>query len=55
MKDFIENLGSGIFVLLFIGGYFPINMILSFAYGDKLDVAISFVVPFYGYFVMLCN
>ena len=53
MKGVFESLGSGAMMLLFIGGYFPVNMILSFLYGDKLDVVISLFVPFYGYFVML--
>jgi hypothetical protein len=53
MKSFFENIGSFLFVVLFIGGYFPVNMILAFIYGDKVDVVISLFIPFYGYFVML--
>lgn len=41
--------------LLFIGGYFPVNMILAFSFGDKTDVVLSFFVPFYGYFVLLTH
>ena len=53
MKNIIESLGTGLFAILFIGGYFPVNMILSFVYGDKFDVLLSLSIPFYGYFVML--
>ena len=53
MKSFLENVSSYIFIVLFLGGYFPVNMILAFIHGDKLDVVISLFIPFYGYYVML--
>lgn len=53
MNDFFSKLGSAALIVLFVGGYFPVNMILAFVYGDKLDVVISLFVPFYGYVVML--
>ena len=53
MKLFFENISSFLFMALFFGGYFPVNMILAFIYGDKMDVVIALFVPFYGYFVML--
>jgi hypothetical protein len=53
MKKIFESLGYFLIFVLFVGGYFPVNMILAFIYGDKLDVVISFIIPFYGYFVLL--
>ena len=53
MSKLFSNLGSFFLMAMFIGGYFPINMILAFIYGDKVDFAISFFVPFYGLYVML--
>ena len=53
LKAFFENTGSFLFIALFVGGYFPVNMILAFIFGDKMDVVISLFVPFYGYVVML--
>lgn len=53
MKELFENLGVGVFSLIFFGGYFPVNMILAYIYGDKTDVIVSFFIPFYGYVVML--
>jgi hypothetical protein len=53
LKLFFENTGSFLFIALFVGGYFPVNMILAFVFGDKMDVVISLFVPFYGYIVML--
>lgn len=53
LKSFFENTGSFLFIALFVGGYFPVNMILAFIFGDKMDVVISLFIPFYGYIVML--
>ncbi len=53
MNTLFKNFGSFLLLVLFIGGYFPVNMILALIYGNKLDVVISFFLPFYGYFVML--
>ena len=53
MGKILENFSSLLLMVLFVGGYFPVNMILSYMYGDKADVAISFFVPFYGYFVLI--
>jgi hypothetical protein len=51
MTDLFSNLKSTVFGVMFLSGYFPVNMILAFIYGDKSDLAISFLVPFYGLFV----
>ena len=53
MKGIFESLGGFLLMAIFMGGYFPVNMILAFIYGDKVDVIISFIIPFYGYFVLL--
>ncbi|MEH6784143.1 MAG: hypothetical protein V7688_09685 [Alcanivorax jadensis] len=51
MKEIMDNLVSLLLFLAFVVGYFPVNMILAFIYGDKVDVVISFFIPFYGLFV----
>lgn len=51
MKDLFGNLVGVLMFAAFFVGYFPVNMILAFVYGDKLDVVISLFIPFYGLFV----
>ena len=51
MKKFLEELAGGFWFLVSLGGYFPVNQILSVCFGDKWDVVISFLLPFYGYIV----
>ena len=51
MKDTMESLGGFLLMALFVCGYFPVNMILAFIYGDKIDLLISFFIPFYGLFI----
>jgi len=53
VTKFIERLGLFVFLILFFGGYFPVNMIMAYIHGDKMDVIISFFLPFYGYLVMI--
>lgn len=53
MKSIFESFGGLIIAIMFFAGYFPINMILAFIYGDKMDVVISLFIPFYGMFVMI--
>lgn len=53
MKDILNEISSLFFIIIFISGYFPVNMILAYIYGDKSDVVISLLIPFYGFFVML--
>ncbi len=53
MNDLFSTLKSTVFGIVFLAGYFPVNMILAYIYGDKSDLAISFFVPFYGFFVAL--
>ncbi|SHG85326.1 hypothetical protein SAMN02745129_0918 [Ferrimonas marina] len=55
MKQFFENLGGGCLVVLFMCGYFPISPILAYIYGDKSDVFMSFIIPFWGLFTMIAN
>lgn len=55
MNNFSSNIWSFIFFVFFIAGYFPANMILAFIYGDKIDIFISFFIPFYGLIVMIFN
>tara|TARA_B100001013_G_scaffold219848_1_gene134206 strand:+ start:380 stop:547 length:168 start_codon:yes stop_codon:yes gene_type:complete len=51
MKDTMESVGGFLLMALFVCGYFPVNMILAFIYGDKIDLLISFFIPFYGLFI----
>jgi hypothetical protein len=53
MNNLFSKLGSAVPIVFFVIGYFPVNMILAFVYGDKLDVVISLFVPFYGFVVMV--
>ncbi len=55
MKQIFDNIISISLILLFVLGYFPINMIIAYIYGDKMDLLISFFIPFYGLFLMLFN
>lgn len=50
IKDFLT---SGVALVAVIAHFGSIP--LSFIYGDKLDVLISFFIPFYGVIVFLMN
>ena len=55
MKKFLESIVGSFWGVVFIGGYFPINQILAACFGDKWDVLISFLLPFYGYIVWVMS
>lgn len=53
----IKELGDGALGvalgIVFVLGYFPVNMILAGVFGDKVDLLMSFFIPFYGLVVFL--
>jgi len=51
MKTIGELLG-GLIGLIFFGGWI-FSVPLAFIYGDKMDVILSLLVPYYGVFVAL--